>query len=219
MASSSQKILDLIGAECVAVRSHPFGEQAEVAVGNPILTIEGRDYSPDDPTAVEGMTDRGRALFWKNCSDKGRDSTHYLAFAAVMLALETGLFEEDVEDAEKYAILIKRAHRFCELAGGLDKAGCRDWKETVLSASNEKLPLLLDAPKQTGALVKALRGQSTPDPLQLLVALDAAALKSVLENADTHVAEAARGVKLSEKWCQQPEAEPTEVSSPGLSCR
>lgn len=219
MASSSQKILDLISAECVAVRSHPFGEQAEVAADHPMLTIEGRDYSPDDPTVVERMTDRGRVLFWSNCSDKGRDSERYRAFAAMMLTLETGLFEEDVEDAEKYAILINRMHRFCELAGGLEQAGCRDWKETVLSASNEKLQFLLDSPKQTGALVKALRGQSTPDPLPLLMTLDAPTLKSVLENAATHVAEAARGVKLSEKWCPQQEAAPTEAPSSGPSCR
>lgn len=222
MASSSQQILGMLNAECVAVRSRSFGEQVTVTTGHPMLTIEGRDYSPDDPTAVERMTEKGRQLFWKNCSDKGRDSERYHAFASMMLTFETGLLEEDMEDAGKYAIIRNRVHRFCELVGGLEKAGCRDWKEALLSSSNENLRLMLDAPRQAARLVGALCVQSTPDPLKLLVSLDAETLKSILENANTHLDEAARGVRLSDRWCLQQAAEPSEEQSPaaaGPACR
>ena len=152
-----------------------------IAINQNTLSINGRNYSLDDATAADGMTNEDREMFWSLCSDKGKDSDLYREHAKSIL-LAANVDVNTIDNTNLKLIVINQATHVAKLGNYLSQIGNHNWLTQLSKLSDNRLEIFISKAYDTTELLKGLHQLGYSDPLNALNTTDISRLNAFLDH-------------------------------------
>lgn len=151
------------------------------------MTINGHQYSLDDPNAVVHMSESDREFFWLSCSDKGKDSDIFRAYVARIL-LQVGILPERITNPELRIFVINHAKKVAELGDACVKAKHPNWLDDLMALPVSTFKILMNKSSDIQRILACLRNFTDPFSFSSLIKINPEYLSVILERS--HEAEA-----------------------------